>query len=584
MIKSLKSFFLLFLLMGYFSSVQAQMFYYVNGSTGNDSNDGLSETTAWKTIQKSFNQAIPGSTVTIHGGIYREQLILNVSGTPGNPILFTAAPGDMVAIDGTGLTENCMISIIDQSHVCLQNLIIRNLLQNFGMGILVEASPTGSVTDVSFKKLTITGINWTNDFNIIPQPGNNTNPFLFYGTGLETGNAITNIVVDSCEIYNNITGYSENLTLNGNVDGAILSNNRIHNNTNIGIDIAGTYGACSTALLDHARNVQIVGNSCYYNISRAATSAGIYVDGGRKVLIERNSSYHNGVGIEIGCENDGIVDSCIIRDNIVFDNLDWGIGVGGYDPNTTGQVLYTTISNNTLYKNNSGSSDIGEFYMPKASHCSFTNNIVYASANNVFLTFDPIDPQTDNRFDYNCWYASSNNPLAATVNWRGQTLQSFQAYRDATGFDQHSFYANPLLRFESILTPDFHLRDNSPCINAGDSAFVLPYNETDFFSQPRLSGNRVDIGACEYQENNGTGELPAGQEIYLYPNPAQNKFFICHSLPYFAVEVFNLQGKLVKKFVPSGDGYHTEGIQKGFYLVKLSLDNKRAVISRLIII
>jgi len=584
MTKSLKSFFLFFLLMGFFFPIQAQMFYYVNVSTGNDSNNGLSPANAWKTIQKSFDLATPGSTVIISKGIYHEQLSLNVSGTPGNPILFTAIPGDTVVIDGTGLTGNCMISIIDQSHVCLQNLIVQNLLQNFGMGILVEASPTGSVTDISFKKLTVTGINWTNDFNIIPGPGNNTNPFLFYGTGLETGNAITNIRVDSCEIYNNITGYSENLTLNGNVDGAILSHNRIHDNTNIGIDIAGTYGACSTASLDHARNVQIVENSCFYNISRAATSAGIYVDGGRKVLIERNSSYHNGVGIKIGCENDGIVDSCIIRDNIVFDNLDWGIGVGGYDPNTTGQVLYTTISNNTLYKNNSGSSNMGEFYMPKASHCNFTNNIVYASANNVFLTFDPINPQTDNHFDYNCWYSFANNPLAATVNWRGQTLQSFQTYRDTTGFDQHSFYANPLLRYESILTPDFHLRDNSPCINTGDNAFILSDNETDFFSQPRLSDNWVDIGACEYQKNNEIGELPAEKGMYLYPNPALNKFFVCYSLPYSTVEVFNLQGKLVKKFLPSDNGYPIEGIQKGFYLIKLSLNDKQEVISRLIII
>jgi len=574
------------LLMGCFLSTQAQMLYYVNGSTGNDSNDGLSEITAWKTIQKSFNQATPGSTVIIHGGIYNEQLILNVSGTPGNPILFTAASGDTVMIDGTGLTENCMISIIDQSHICLQNLTIRNLLQNFGMGILVEASPTGSVTDVSFKKLTITGINWSNDANIIPQSGNNTNPFLFYGMGLSPENAITHIVVDSCEIRNNITGYSENLTLNGNVDGAVISNNRIHNNTNIGIDIAGTYGACSTTLLDHARNVQIVGNSCYYNISKAATSAGIYVDGGRKVLIERNSSFHNGVGIEIGCENDGIVDSCIVRDNIIFDNLDWGIGIGGYDPNTTGQVIYTSVTNNTLYQNNaSDNSSMGEFYMPKASHCSFTNNIVYASPSNVFLTFDPIDPQTDNRFDYNCWYAYGNNPSAVMVNWRGRTLYSFRTYGEVTGFDKHSFYSNPRLNAESLSSPDFSLKDNSPCINSGDSAFILPANEFDFSGQPRLWNNRVDIGACEFQGNYGWEPLPFNDEkINIYPNPSDGIFFISGNLQDTSIEMFDLESRRIREFTPSDSGYNTFGLQKGCYIVKIISKSKLTSVNRLMIL
>lgn len=302
---------------------QGQVVFYVNGNSGNDAQNGQSPATAWKTIQKSFSSATPGSNVYISGGVYHEQPFMDVSGLPGNPILFEGVAGESVIIDGTSMGGSTMISILDKSYIRLQNLTIRNLLLNYAVGVLVKASKNGAVNDLIFKNITISNINWTNDPTLMPGSENNSNPFLFYGRGVTQANAIRNIVVDSCEIFNNISGYSENLTFNGNVDGAVVSNCKIHHNKNIGICIAGNYNACSVPALDHARNIHIYGNSVNDNISQAATSAGIYVDGGRKVLIERNSTYHNGVGIEIGCERDGLTDSCIVRDNIVFDNLDW---------------------------------------------------------------------------------------------------------------------------------------------------------------------------------------------------------------------------------------------------------------------
>src|SRR5690349_11445221 len=63
--------------------------YYVDGAQGNNQNDGLTLATAWKTIQKSFDAAVAGSTVMIKGGTYYEQLTVKVSGTAGNPITFS---------------------------------------------------------------------------------------------------------------------------------------------------------------------------------------------------------------------------------------------------------------------------------------------------------------------------------------------------------------------------------------------------------------------------------------------------------------------------------------------------------------
>jgi hypothetical protein len=44
---------------------------------------------------------------------------------------------------------------------------------------------------------------------------------------------------------------------------------------------------------------------------------------------------------------------------------------------------------------------------------------------------------------------------------------------------------------------DFHLQANSPCINAGNNAFVSATNDLD--GNPRIAGGTVDLGAYEFQ-------------------------------------------------------------------------------------
>jgi hypothetical protein len=51
---------------------------------------------------------------------------------------------------------------------------------------------------------------------------------------------------------------------------------------------------------------------------------------------------------------------------------------------------------------------------------------------------------------------------------------------------------------DPLLTADYHLGPLSPCINAGDPAYVPAPGETDMDGQPRVLDGRVDIGADEF--------------------------------------------------------------------------------------
>lgn len=72
------------------------MNYYVSSSTGNDANNGMSPSTAWKTLSAAGNHVNagsfnPGDVILLkRGDVWNEQLIPPSSGTSGNPIQFDA--------------------------------------------------------------------------------------------------------------------------------------------------------------------------------------------------------------------------------------------------------------------------------------------------------------------------------------------------------------------------------------------------------------------------------------------------------------------------------------------------------------
>lgn len=77
--------------------------YFVDANRGDDSNDGLSTTAAFKTIQAAADVVQPGETVFIRGGTYRETVRVPRSGKPGQPIRFASYRGEPVTLSGCDL-------------------------------------------------------------------------------------------------------------------------------------------------------------------------------------------------------------------------------------------------------------------------------------------------------------------------------------------------------------------------------------------------------------------------------------------------------------------------------------------------
>jgi len=549
--------------------LQGQTNYYVS-KTGDNSDDGLSIGTAWKTIQYAAGHVIPASTVNILAGTYNEFVDSFVSGTPGNPITFKNYQNGKVILSGIGFTVkySYLIYLSGKSNIVIDGLILENLTAQSCDAIQVVCEVDDKVENISLKNLIIRNIGFTKDTSYIPDTTDNAHGIEVYGKGITQAHAIKNIIIENCEVYNNITGYSENVTLNGNVDGFTITGNTVHDNTNIGIEIAGNYPTSSNPILNHARNGIVYNNTTYKNISKKAVSSGIYCDGCQNTIIERNISYNNGVGITAGCEEAGTADNVIIRENLVFNNSFTGIEIGGYHNTKIGIVQNSSVHNNTCYYNNPGNQD-GQLVIYRTSSCKIFQNIFYSKGDLLFYVDKKI-PQTYT-MDFNDFYTTTGNIADAEVDFHGNII-SYSVFKNTTKKDSNSIFSDPEFKNTTLALPDLHLQKTSPCRDSGDHNYLTEPGELDFDGEVRANGI-VDIGADEYYTPTLINESDfSDDEWKLYPNPA---FTIIHiesknSSEKQYVQIRNVIGQLIKEvpFIESTQLDISE-LMNGIYFVSM---------------
>ncbi len=444
-------------------------------------------------IQDALDVAVAGDTVRVHEKLtpYFERLVFPTSGSVGGGyITLEAAPGEQPVLDGTGVPgDQSMILIESKSYLKVIGFEIQNNLGvTDGSGIRILGA--GSHLEVRANR-------------IHDMRGQNAMGITVYATEPV---AISDLVIDGNEVYDCEPATSEAIVLNGNVDGFVVSDNWVHDVDNIGIDCIGGESDIQPDDTKVCRNGVIRGN----RVERARSSygggfaAGIYVDGGRDVVIENNVVTQCDVGMEIGAENAAITTRDItVRNNVLHDNDKAGLGFGGYAA-FTGRVRDCTFTGNTLYKNDTLGAGFGELWIQYAEDNVVRSNIFYATGQNKLLVSEYGNVNTV--LDDNLWYVEAGAGVAL-FSWNATPYVGFAAYQAGTGQDGSSVFADPLL--VAPASGDFHLGAGSPAINAGDPAYVPAVGEVDLDGAARLNGPRVDCGADEATScGNGTTEPP----------------------------------------------------------------------------
>lgn len=471
--------------------------YYV-AVTGNDANPGTLAA-PWRTVQKAANTAAAGSFVCVRGGIYNEVVVINVSGSAAaGYVTFQSYPGETAVLDGTGLTVPAgwgpMILIQNKSYITIQGFEIRNYRSSLKSHSPIGIFVTGYDDHIQLLNNRVHDI----ETNYTGKSGGDAHGIAFYGTAAP--NSINNIVVESNQLYSLKLGSSESLVVNGNVDGFTITNNIVHDNNNIGIDVIGFEGKSPDPAYDQARNGTIRGNLVYnidsygnpaYGTERSAD--GIYVDGGRDSLIERNIVHHANLGIELASEHAGHATSNItVRSNFVYSNTQVGISIGGYDKRR-GSTENCVIVNNTFYDDYTQADWGAELYIQfDTRHNIIENNIFLASANRRFIeSWSPV--MTANIVDYNLYFAAGGGTNGTWI-WKNVTYSSFATYQSSSGNDSRGLAGvDPLL--VNLSSPDLHLQAASPAIDRGQN--LAASGTLDIDGQPRIQGAAIDIGADE---------------------------------------------------------------------------------------
>jgi cysteine-rich repeat protein len=426
-------------------------------------------------IQAALDVAVAGDTVQVRDGTpYFEKLVFPRSGDAGaGHIVLTAFAGEHPILDGTGVAGADMILIEDRSWVKVAGFEIRNSTGvSDGSGIRV----LGAGSHIELRD---------NDIHDIR--GSNAMGITVFAT---KATAISDLVIDGNTIHDCEPAPSEALTLNGNVDGFAVTNNEVRDVDNIGICFIGGETDIQPDPSKVARNGVCRGN----RVTRARSSygggfaGGIYVDGGRDIVLENNVVTESDLGLEVGAENAGIeARNVVVRDNVLVANEKAGLVFGGY-AGSVGRVRNCRFTNNTVVGNDTLGAGFGELWIQYAEDNVVRNNVFVSTTQRRLLTSDA--GNVGNDLDWNLWWTPGGLP--GTFVWNGTEHASLAAYSAATGEDGSSLFADPLL-----VDAVGHVAAASPAINAGDPAFVAGSGEVDLDGAPRVSGPRVDIGADE---------------------------------------------------------------------------------------
>ena len=474
---------------GSVSSSRRAVHWVANG--GDDAGPGTRDE-PWATLQHAADTAGPGSTVYVRGGTYAQRMDVRVSGRPGRPVVFAAAPGERVTLDGSSLEvpdeQTAMIEIDSRRYLEIRGFEITGYRSDVGGHVPIGILLTGSSDHIRLVD------NAVHDMGTSFQGRNGGDAHGIAVFGTSADHPIEQVQIVDNELANLSLGSSEALVVNGNVTGFLIRGNRVHDTNNIGIDVIGFEGTAPDPTVDQARdgivrgnevwNVDSYGNPAY---GRDRSADGIYVDGGRDVVIEGNVIHDVNIGIEVASEHGGrSARNVTVRNNVVYDSTAIGIAIGGYD-RRRGSTEDSVIVNNTVV-NTDGVELLVQF---DTANNLIANNVIVAGPRHLFVE-NAYRENVANVLDHNLYY-SVDGGSDGTWQWKGVEYGDFDRWSARSGNDRHSAFADPA--FVDPGADEFGLRAGSPAVDAG--AFLAASGSIDQAGEPRAQAGGIDLGALE---------------------------------------------------------------------------------------
>jgi hypothetical protein len=435
--------------------------YHVDYTNGNDSRDGLSESTSWKTISKvnssmsSFagsdsicfkrGEIFEGTTlwITKGGSSASSRITFTAYGSGALPILTHGTDGGIISDSKN--TDHITISYLSINTIDGNNAGIAATSQNRYDWIIDHCNINGCANGIFISRangIVIKNCIITN---------NRIGGIVFYGqTGQEFG--VCNGTVDSCTIVgmgailstDGITVHVSDDNLTDAGDNWIFRNCDISNFKEQGIDIQCEHSAIGNVLIE---------NNSIHNI----------YDGNMNLCIDNNS---------------------IIRYNNIYNGSKHGIYIGNRSKDVA--IYYNVLSNNVhedlTFTQTAGGS---------VSNINFYNNTIEGGAEKIRSSIRVMANSNLNRFDvknnifilessYTCFIeyengltiASSNSSIDYNIYYNpagvGNKFQNssnkyltFADWQSGTIVDAHSAFVNPLLN------TDFTLKSGSPAFEVG---------------------------------------------------------------------------------------------------------------------
>lgn len=284
--------------------------WHVDGTNGDDANDGLSWSNAKKTIGAAVNEAFNGDEIWVAQGVYREYLTF--FGLRNMNVYGGFRPGDTSLDDrNPDLYPTLVVACVDNREVCsvcdvhgfrLDGFTFSGTEGNYETGLRV----TGPSTDLIIA-------NCRTSWN---QPVNGA-----AAGSSAVGHGLTEVRYENCVFANNkcFGAYAGSAGLSVSKGAQVdLVNCRFLEN-----ETSGAGGALGVSWTDAATSVSMTNCIVANNINQTGEAA-VYLNSGSLTMVNCTVAGNSGHGVEIDSVSSAI-QPADLRNNIFFDNVQYGV-------------------------------------------------------------------------------------------------------------------------------------------------------------------------------------------------------------------------------------------------------------------